>query len=133
MEDGKQISILAIDDNVTQLKIFDGILGSLYKLTMIKSASEALKLLGSRGFNLILLDIEMPDVSGFEFLHEIRKIPRFMTTPVIIVTSHSDPELLSRAKKTSASDVLIKPILPESLLKSIDSALTGPAKNPFNL
>ena len=133
MESEKQKAILAIDDNVTQLKIFEKLLSSRYELALVKSASEALILLDARSFDLILLDVEMPNISGFEFLHEIRKNPKCMSTPVIIVTSHSDKEFQAHAKNSSASDVLIKPVDSEHLVRVIEKAFGDPAVNPFRL
>ena len=129
----KRKTILAIDDSITQLKIFETFLSSRYELTLIKSASEAFTLLNARNFDLILLDIEMPDVSGFEFLHEIRKIPKYMGKPVIIVTSHSEKEFLQYAENSSASGVLVKPVGSEKLNEIIEKAFAEPAANPFNL
>ena len=134
MEKMTQKSILAIDDNVTQLNIFRSYLGSRYHLTLVKSAPEALSLMDSRDFDLILLDIEMPDVSGFEFLHEIRKKSRYMTKPVIIISSHSEPELLEHVKNSSASCLLVKPLeSADQLIKAIEEAFVSPVKNPFGL
>ena len=126
-------SILAIDDNATQLKIFEKFLGPHYNLALVKSASEALGLLKTRKFDLILLDIEMPDVSGFEFLHEIRKIPVYMSKPVVIVTSHSEADIINHAKNSSASGVLTKPVTAKQLSKAIELAFSGPIVDPFHL
>ena len=133
MGEEKQRKIIAIDDNVSQLKIFQKLLGSKYDLALVKSASEAIMLLNSKEFDLILLDIEMPDISGFEFLHEIRKIPKYMNKPVLIVTSHSESEYLSHAKNSSASGIIHKPVDPEELNMAIESALENPSISPFNL
>ena len=126
-------SVLAIDDNATQLKIFEKILSSSYDLALIKTASEALALLNTRDFDVIILDIEMPDISGFEFLHEMRKIPQYMGKPVIIVTNHTEQELLLHAENSSAFGVLIKPVDPEEMIAIIEKALAGPAVDPFKL
>ena len=133
MEQKIRKTILAIDDAATQLSIFKSFLGSRYDLALVKSAPEALKLMDTRNFDLILLDIEMPDFSGFEFLHEIRKDPRFMTTPVIIVSSHADPEFLDHAKNSSAAGVLTKPVKSGQLHEAIDKAFAMPLENPFGL
>jgi len=126
-------AILAIDDNATQLKIFEKYLSSDYELALVKSASEALTLLQTRDFDLILLDIEMPDVSGFEFLHEIRKIPEYMSKPVVIITSHSEADIINHAKNSSASGVLTKPVNAKQLSKAIELAFSGPSVDPFHL
>jgi CheY-like chemotaxis protein len=129
-EPDKRKTIIAIDDNVTQLKVYETCLSSRYDLTLIKSATEAMKIMSKADFDLILLDIEMPDVSGFEFLHEIRKNPRYMIRPVIIVSSHCDKDFLAHAKHSSASEVLTKPVKPDHLFSAIEKALTQPVK-PF--
>jgi len=125
--------ILAIDDNAIQLKLFQRNLAKYYDVRLVKSASDALGLINQIPVDLILLDIEMPSVSGFEFLHDLRKIPKYMHTPVIIVTGHSEPEFLEFAHNSSAADVLIKPVSPKTLIKSIEKAFTMSPKNPFGL
>jgi len=132
MEDKKVV--LAIDDNVTQLKIYQGILTPQYDVKVVKSASDALGVLKETKVDVILLDIEMPNISGFEFLHDIRKIPRYMYEPIIIISGHTEPEFLDTAKHSSAASVLTKPVQPEALLEAIEKALTeSPHKNPFGL
>jgi len=136
-ENGDAISckkvILAIDDNAIQLKLFQRNLAKYYDVRLVKSASDALGLIRELSVDLILLDIEMPSVSGFEFLHDLRKIPKYMHTPVIIVTGHSEPEFLESARNSSAADVLIKPVRPRTLIEAIEKAFTMLPKNPFGL
>jgi CheY-like chemotaxis protein len=129
---GKKV-ILAIDDNTIQLKVFRGTLSQHYDVRLVKSAPAALGLLKEIDVNIILLDIEMPSVSGFEFLHDIRKIPKYMSVPVIIVTGHTEPDFLEYAKRTSAADVLIKPVSSQVLIETIEKALVMAPKNPFGL
>ncbi|MDR2700880.1 MAG: response regulator [Spirochaetaceae bacterium] len=129
---GKKV-VLAIDDNAMQLKVFQGTLAQNYDIRLVKSASEALYLLKDTTVDVILLDIEMPSVSGFEFLHDIRKIPKYMNVPVIIVTGHTEPDFLESAHNSSAAEVLIKPVSSRTLIESIEKALTMSPKNPFGL
>jgi len=125
--------IMAVDDNVMQLKIFQGILTPQYDIRVVKSASDALGLLKEVKVDLILLDIEMPNISGFEFLHDIRKIPRYMYVPIIIVSGHAEPEFLATVRNSSAAEVLTKPVQPEALIEAIEKALKASSKNPFGL
>ena len=63
-------TVLAIDDNVQQLNEFKNILSSKYDLRVVKSAFEAISFLDRDVTDIILLDIEMPNISGFEFLEK---------------------------------------------------------------
>jgi len=130
---GDKTVIMAVDDNVMQLKIFQGILTPQYDIRVVKSASDALGLLKEVKVDLILLDIEMPNISGFEFLHDIRKIPKYMFVPIIIVSGHAEPDFLATVRNSSATEVLIKPVQPETLIEAIEKALKSSPQNPFGL
>jgi CheY-like chemotaxis protein len=112
-------AILAIDDLPLELAIYKNILGSRYTLHIAGSAPEALGLLESVEVDLIILDIEMPGMSGFELLHQIRLMPRLMNTPVIIVSSYSGAEFVAHAISQGANDLLPKPVNPGDLLSKI--------------
>ena len=115
--------ILAIDDNVQQLKEFQLILVPKYDLRVVKSASEALNFLNLNKVDVILLDIEMPNISGFEFLGDIRKIPSYIEVPIIIVSSHTEEDFLKQARSSTAADVLSKPVKLPMLFSAIEKAL----------
>ena len=112
--------VLAIDDNLQQLSEFKSILAGRYDLRVVKSASEAISFLNKNQSDVILLDIEMPNISGFEFLEDIRKIPSYVTVPIIIVSGNSGPDFFLKAKTSSANDVLSKPVDPEVLINTIE-------------
>lgn len=125
MEDKK--IVLAIDDNLVQLKVFHSILVPKYDLRTVSSASAAINYLNENKADIILLDIEMPNISGFDFLSDIRRIPSYMSVPIIIISGKAGKEFEEKAKKTSAFDVLGKPVAAESLIKTIELALTKSA------
>jgi len=116
-------TILAVDDNPVQLKLFKEMLVPRYDLRVVKAASEALNFLNSNTVDLILLDIEMPNISGFEFLRDVRKIPSYVTVPIIIVSGNTSREFLQQARDSGAEDVLIKPVTSEMLVGTIDKVL----------
>ena len=122
-------SILAIDDDPVVLRVLAALLASSYELRISKSAMEATVLMVQTLPDLILLDIEMPDISGFEFLHTIKKNPKFMNIPVVIVSSHCENEFASHAEKSGASGVVAKPINKDDLFNKIAYALEHPPKN----
>ena len=121
---GKSI-VLAIDDNVQQLKEFQYFLVPRYDLRVVKSASEALSFLNKSRSDVILLDIEMPNISGFEFLEDIKKIPSYARVPIIIVSGNTGQDFFSQARNSSAFSVLTKPVVPEVLIETIEKALAS--------
>ena len=131
MTEKKQI--LAIDDDPVFLRALAAYLAPSYDLQISKSAIEATILMNQTRPDLILLDIEMPDISGFEFLHTIRKHPKFMTIPVVVVSGHTSKEFITHAESSGASAVVAKPVDKENLLQKIINVLEHPPKNLLNL
>jgi len=117
--------ILAIDDNLMLLELFQKMLSPQYDIQVATSASTALNFLNSHKVDVILLDIEMPNISGFDFLYDIRKIPSYMTVPIIIVSGNSGQDYLVKARSSSAADVLIKPVKKELLIETIEKAISA--------
>jgi len=70
-------------------------------------------------FDLILLDIEMPVLNGFEFCKRLRALPAYEHTPVIFVTVHSDFESRAKSSLSGADDLIAKPILPMELAAKV--------------
>ena len=112
--------ILAIDDNVQQLSEFKVILGQQYDLRVVKAASEAISYLNKNPSDVILLDIEMPNISGFEFLEDIRNIPSYLNVPIIVVSGNSGHTFYNKAKEYKANAVLTKPVRPDVLIDTIE-------------
>ena len=118
-------TVLAIDDNMMQLDMFKKMLGDRFVVHTANSASHALNFLNSSNADIILLDIEMPNISGFDFLLDIRKIPSYMDVPIIIVSGTVGPGFSEQAKAATAFDVLHKPVKTEALIESIEKALSA--------
>ena len=115
--------VLAIDDNVQQLREFQLFLGEKYDLRVVKSAAEAIAFLNKNESDIILLDIEMPNISGFEFLGDIRKIPSYFLVPILIVSGNTGEDFYKAARNSSAADVLTKPVTQNQLIGAIEKAL----------
>ena len=116
--------VLSIDDNPQQLQEFKVFLTPKYDLRVVKAASEAIHFLNENKVDVILLDILMPNISGFEFLDDIRKIPSYMDVPIIIVSGSTEEDFYEKAKKSSANDVLIKPVSKDDLIKTIEKVIS---------
>ena len=109
--------ILVVDDNDTNLVAIEAALAPLgRKLVMARSGVEALARLLEQDFSLIILDVAMPGMDGFETARLVRSRARNRATPIIFITGMSwqDDEIL-RGYELGAFDFLIKPIRPEVL------------------
>ena len=92
--------VLAIDDDKVQLEAFKKILDGKYDVRVVDSASGAIHYLNENKADVILLDITMPNISGFDFLSDIRKIPSYMKVPIIIVSGNTGQDFFTQAKKS---------------------------------
>ncbi|MDR1730576.1 MAG: response regulator [Synergistaceae bacterium] len=122
MSNGKKI-ILAVDDAQANLKIIQNTLKDSFELRLAKSAGMALMVLDRVVPDLILLDIEMPDMSGFDLMETIRSRPQLRDVPIIFVTSHATKEFVMEAGLKGAKDYIAKPFTPALLRSKIRKAL----------
>jgi two-component system, sensor histidine kinase len=109
--------ILVVDDNEGNLLAIEAALGELSRrLVKARSGAEALRYLLEQDFALILLDVEMPGLSGYETARLIRSRQRSMRVPIIFITAYSrDDEEVLEGYALGAVDFLFKPIVPEVL------------------
>ena len=103
-------TILAVDDSRTNLSVLGRRLAHLGYLTALSdTGAEALDLIAARGFDLILLDMVMPRMSGIHVLREIRGSRDTADLPVIMLTGRSDPAAAVEALAAGADDHVAKP------------------------
>jgi two-component system, sensor histidine kinase len=109
--------ILVVDDNPANVVAIEAALGELgARVARAHSGSEALRILLDRDFALILLDVKMPTMDGFETARMIRARKRSSHTPIIFVTAHGrDDREVQSAYALGAVDFLFKPVVPEIL------------------
>lgn len=84
-----------------------------------KSGFEALKLLPHHSFNLILTDINMPDINGLELVSFIKKNPDYKQIPLIIITTEGSERDREKGLSLGANEYLVKPFNPEELQKLV--------------
>ncbi|MDR0600160.1 MAG: response regulator [Treponema sp.] len=131
MLEGSGKTILAVDDNITSLAEIRAALKGSFEISLAKSIEIALTILNTVNIDMILLDMNMPNVSGLEFLNFIQKHPSYYHIPVIIVSSHSTPDVILGAKQAGARDYVVKPVVARVLLDKIHTVLkTTPVKVP---
>jgi PAS domain S-box-containing protein len=115
--DGGRVNILLVDDRPDKLMALEAILGSLgQNLVRAYSGREALRALLHQDFAVILLDVNMPGMDGFETAEMIRSRPRSQQTPIIFFTAMSEAEAhVFRSYSLGAVDFIRTPVVPEIL------------------
>jgi DNA-binding response OmpR family regulator len=111
--------ILIVDDAASYLQIFRNILGHHYDLALATSGEKALRVLQEKLVDLILLDIEMPDMSGLDLLNVLATNPLYCTIPVIFVSSHNEADIVVKVRDLGAKGYIIKPFTKETLFARI--------------
>jgi two-component system, sensor histidine kinase len=109
--------ILVVDDNPANVVAIEAALGELgARVARAHSGGEALRILLERDFALVLLDVKMPTMDGFETARMIRARKRSSHTPIIFITAHGrDDREVHAAYALGAVDFLFKPVIPEVL------------------
>ena len=103
------------DDAVTNRVAIFALQRAHLQANAVEDPQVALKLLAESRYELVLLDIEMPLMNGFEFCQKLRAIPGYEKTPVIYVTIHSDFESRTKGVLSGGDDLIAKPFLPIEL------------------
>ena len=115
--------ILMVDDNATNLKSAAEVLRDTYKLSMAKSGKQALKFLEKNTPDLILLDIMMPEMDGYQTMEEIKLHPNMANIPIIFLTSDTEQASEVRGLKMGAMDFITKPFVAGVMLGRIAQVL----------
>jgi chemosensory pili system protein ChpA (sensor histidine kinase/response regulator) len=116
--------ILVVDDSITVRKVTEKLLlNKNFVVETAKDGLEALEKLGAFAADLVLLDIEMPRMDGFEVLSAVRMEKRWQDLPVIMISSRTAEKHLEHAKALGATDFLGKPYQNHTLLEHINKYL----------
>jgi len=113
-ETGKPL-VLVIEDNPEMNRFITGTLGTEYHTATAFNGQEGLEQAIALHPDLILSDVMMPQMSGDQFVHQLRTYPELDTTPVILVTAKADDELRVQLLRKGAQDYLMKPFSVEEL------------------
>ena len=114
-------TILVIDDDIPTLTIIRKILENNYEVCLAKSASVAWNILNNTSVDLILLDVEMPMLSGLDFMSYLKNKPDINYIPVVFVTSHATQDIIKKAMVSGAKGFIVKPVSSEVMLEKIRS------------
>ncbi|MGE7272365.1 ATP-binding protein [Brevibacillus panacihumi] len=108
---GEKVSILAVDDAPVNLNVLVGILSTEpYSVTIAQSAQEALELLPTQQWDLLIADVMMPQMSGYELTQKIREHYSLSELPILLLTARSQPADIYTGFLSGANDYVTKPV-----------------------
>lgn len=118
-------TILVVDDSPTTRSLIASNLSETGDYDVIEAASgfEALKVLPSRKVDLIITDINMPDINGLELISFVRENPIYHNIPTMIVTTEDSAEDRKRGMELGAREYVIKPFTVEDLQEAVQRAM----------
>ncbi len=120
----KTATILVIDDSTTNVVLLEAILnGKGYRIETALNATEAYQLIEKQKPDLILLDLLMPRINGYDFLENIKGRKETKDIPVIVVSAVTDSENIKRTMNMGAEDFIKKPVDIQNLITKVNNVL----------
>ena len=114
-------TIFIVDDSDTNLATAEEALEDHYNVMTMPSAAKMFSLLDKISPNLILLDIEMPEMNGFEALERLRANNTWANIPVLFLTGTIDASIEERSKTLGAAGIILKPFSAPVLVRQIEA------------
>jgi len=120
----KQYNILVIDDSTTNNVLLVAIMEQFgYQTNTALSVKEAIICIEKKIPDLILLDLLMPKISGFQFLEQLKSDEKTRSIPVIVVSAITDEDSINRILKEGAADFIRKPVDIQNLVDQVNNLL----------
>ncbi len=117
-------NILVVDDNrMNRLKLSKNLEKNGHTVSVAEDGHEALKILGAQSFDLVLLDLVMPGIDGFQVLEAMKNDSDLQSIPVIVISAVKDRESAKRCLELGAEDYLEKEVEPAELNHRVAASL----------
>ena len=122
--------ILVVDDSKVMRDMIAACLKPRSGLTVTHASSglEAIEKLSLKGFDVVVLDLNMPDIGGIEVLEFVRGQDKLRALPIIIVTTRGDEASRAKALAAGATRYMTKPFSPSEILDEVSTLLESPAR-----
>lgn len=118
-----QPHILCIDDEPLSIKVLEAFLSEHFRVSTALSATEALEMIVQDKPDLIVSDVLMPDLNGFEMVGKLRETPESNNIPLIFISSLSQLSNIGTSERSGTTQFFTKPIDNKQLLDSINQLL----------
>ena len=116
--------IVAVDDSASMLQMVAFTLkGAGYEVVEASDGVQALSLAKQKAVNLVITDVNMPNMDGISLIRELRTLPTYKFTPLLMLTTESSPEKKQEGKAAGATGWIVKPFNPDQLLATVKKVL----------
>ena len=113
-------TIMIVDDSSSLRQVVKiALSGAGYNVIEGCDGKDALAKLDGQKINLIISDVNMPNMDGIEFVKEVKKLPSYKFTPIIMLTTESEQESIEKGKAAGAKAWLVKPFKPAQMLDAV--------------
>jgi len=117
-------TILTVDDASTMRKVVAlALAGAGHEVIEAEDGIAALGVLKLRHVDLVITDVNMPRMDGIELTRQARAIPKFQKTPILLLTTESDPTIKDRGRAAGATGWIVKPFRADQLLAVVAKVL----------
>lgn len=118
-------SILAVDDSASMRQMVSFTLkGAGYDVVEAADGVEALNIAKTKSVNLVITDVNMPNMDGISLIRELRNLPSYKFTPLLMLTTESGADKKQQGKAAGATGWIVKPFNPEQLLKTVSKVIS---------
>ena len=116
--------ILAVDDSASMRQMVSFTLnGAGHSVVEASDGVEALKMAKGGAFDLVISDVNMPNMDGISLIKELRQLPTYKFTPILMLTTESSMDKKMAGKSAGATGWIVKPFNPDQLLATVNKVL----------
>jgi two-component system chemotaxis response regulator CheY len=118
--------VLIVDDSTMLRDMLNYALneGGYSDITEAVDGVDALEKINGPEFDVIITDVNMPRMDGLTLIKELRKIPAYAKKPILVLTTERSDEMKAKGKAAGATGWIVKPFVPEQLLKAVNIVLS---------
>lgn len=117
-------TILTVDDTASMRQMISFTLGSVgYDVIQACDGAEALKLARDRKVDLVIADVNMPNMDGISLVKSLRTLDAYRFTPILMLTTESQEDMRTKGKRAGATGWIVKPFNPEQLVNVVKKVL----------
>jgi two-component system chemotaxis response regulator CheY len=120
------MKLLIVDDSTMLRDMLSYALneGGYSDVTEATDGVDGLKKANETTYDLIITDVNMPNMDGITLVGELRKLPQYSKSPILVLTTERGDEMKSKGKASGATGWIVKPFVPDQLLKAVNIVLS---------